>query len=193
MNYLAHAYLSFGNPPILMGQLIGDFVKGRQQYNYHQTIQDGIRLHRAIDAFTDAHPATHAAIQIFKPHVRRYAGAFVDIAYDYFLANDVRFFPTPVHLANFATQTYALVASYEPQLPQNFLPIFGHMQSKNWLYNYRLQEGVEKSFAGLAQRAQFIDTHTAVFDSFLVHEKQLQSCYDLFKEDVYQFAQHFLP
>ncbi len=192
MNYLAHAYLSFYNPPLLAGQMISDFVKGKQQYTYHEAIQKGIRLHRAIDAFTDAHPATHAAIAVFKPHVGRYGGAFVDIAYDYFLANDVRVFPSPNHLAMFATDTYALIAQEQSALPSNFVHLFGYMQSQNWLYNYRLHEGIEKSFAGLVRRAQFLDTHLAVFDSFLEHQQVLQQCYNVFVDDVRQFAQQFL-
>ena len=30
MNYLAHAYLSFGDPGILTGNMISDFVKGKR-------------------------------------------------------------------------------------------------------------------------------------------------------------------
>jgi acyl carrier protein phosphodiesterase len=30
MNYLAHAYLSFGEPDILAGNMISDFVKGKK-------------------------------------------------------------------------------------------------------------------------------------------------------------------
>ena len=31
VNYLAHAYLSFGDPEILTGNLISDFVKGKKK------------------------------------------------------------------------------------------------------------------------------------------------------------------
>ena len=58
MNYLAHAYLSFRHPGLLTGNMISDFIKGKKQYDYPDHIQLGIRLHRAIDAFTDNHPAT---------------------------------------------------------------------------------------------------------------------------------------
>jgi acyl carrier protein phosphodiesterase len=46
-------------------------------------------MHRAIDTFTDSHPAIHEAKKVFSPLVRLYAGAFVDVAMDYFLANDL--------------------------------------------------------------------------------------------------------
>lgn len=60
MNFLAHAHLSFNNPEILVGNLISDFVKGKKQYNYPQRIHKGILLHRAIDQFTDEHPANQS-------------------------------------------------------------------------------------------------------------------------------------
>jgi len=61
MNYLAHAYLSFNVPSILVGNMISDFVKGSSKLGYPVSIQKGIMLHRDIDAFTDTHPATAKA------------------------------------------------------------------------------------------------------------------------------------
>ncbi len=34
MNYLAHAYLSFNDPEILVGNMISDFVKGKKKFDY---------------------------------------------------------------------------------------------------------------------------------------------------------------
>ena len=87
MNYLAHAYLSFGDPDILAGNMISDFVKGKKKFEYPDRVQMGITLHRKIDEYTDAHPATHQAIKFLKDAAGPYAGAFVDIVYDHFLAN----------------------------------------------------------------------------------------------------------
>ena len=61
MNYLAHAYLSFNEPEILVGNMISDFVKGKKKFDYSPGVQKGIALHRAIDNFTDYHTATKAA------------------------------------------------------------------------------------------------------------------------------------
>jgi acyl carrier protein phosphodiesterase len=61
MNYLAHAWLSFHQPFVLAGNMISDFVKGKQQYAYPASVQQGIHLHRSIDAFTDSHPVTREA------------------------------------------------------------------------------------------------------------------------------------
>jgi acyl carrier protein phosphodiesterase len=39
MNYLAHAYLSFNQPEILVGNMISDFVKGKKKFDFAPGIQ----------------------------------------------------------------------------------------------------------------------------------------------------------
>ncbi len=93
MNYLAHAYLSFEITDITVGNMISDFVKGKQKFDYPLTIQHGIMLHRAIDGFTDTHPITREAKSFFKGAYGPYSGPLVDVVYDHFLANDPLRFP----------------------------------------------------------------------------------------------------
>ena len=74
VNYLAHAYLSFGDPDILAGNMISDFVKGKKKYEYPDRIQIGITLHRKIDEYTDSHPATGRPKSYLKKTAGPYAG-----------------------------------------------------------------------------------------------------------------------
>ena len=83
MNFLAHTYLSFTDEQIV-GNLIGDFIKNKKRDHLSEGIQQGITLHRAIDAFTDVHPKVLEAKTVFQPIVRLYSGAFVDVVFDYF-------------------------------------------------------------------------------------------------------------
>jgi acyl carrier protein phosphodiesterase len=93
MNYLAHAYLSFEITDITVGNMISDFVKGKQKLDYPIAIQQGIMLHRFIDSFTDSHAVTRQAKSFFKEAYGLYAGPLVDVVYDHFLANDPLRFP----------------------------------------------------------------------------------------------------
>ena len=56
MNFLAHLYLSGNDENIMIGNFIGDHVKGNNFLKYDESIIFGIKLHRMIDAFTDSHP-----------------------------------------------------------------------------------------------------------------------------------------
>src|SRR5688500_6235633 len=111
MNYLAHAYLSFNQPAVLAGNLISDFVKGKQQFLYSDEVRKGIVLHRAIDAFTDDHAASREARNIFKPYYRLYSAAFIDVTYDHFLANDLQQF-TDDSLSLFSQDVYTSMDKY---------------------------------------------------------------------------------
>ena len=146
MNYLAHAYLSFNQPHILVGNMISDFLKGVQKNGYAASVQKGITLHRAIDAFTDDHPATAKAKQVFRPAYRLYSGPIMDVVYDHFLATDETIFPAG-SLLQFATGVYQTLEEETVHLPQRFLPVFTYMKMENWLYHYRTTDGIAKEFA----------------------------------------------
>lgn len=188
MNYLAHAYLSFNHEPTLVGNMISDFVKGKQKFNYSTAIQQGITLHRAIDTFTDYHAATYEAKQFFKPVVGLYSGAFVDIVYDHFLALDVTQFPNPDALNTFAQNTYIQLQHNIDVMPEKFSNMVPYMQQQNWLCNYQFVWGIGKSFEGLVRRAKYIQSSATAFEAFQQHYQQLQQCYNHFFVDVKKMA-----
>lgn len=187
MNYLAHAFLSFGKPQILAGNMISDFVKGKQKLAYSEDIQKGIVLHRMIDTFTDAHAVTHDAKQYFKPAVGLYAGAFIDVVYDHFLALDETQH-TPEQLNNFAQLTYATLDGFKEIMPEKFARMFPYMKQQNWLYNYRTINGIEKSFGGVVRRAAYLDSSDEVFKAFIHNYAALQKCYEAFFPEIKTYA-----
>lgn len=180
MNYLAHAYLSFNREDILVGNMISDFVKGRKKYDYTSGILCGIELHRSIDEFTDSHPVTKEMKSIFKPHYGLYAGAFCDVSYDYFLANDKTIFATHETLLQFSLDTYKMLDNTSGLFPLAFGQMFPYMKQHNWLYNYRHTWGIEKSFGGLARRARYIEEAGTAFDLFVKNIDRMQEYYDDF-------------
>jgi acyl carrier protein phosphodiesterase len=191
MNYLAHAFLSFGHPEITVGNLISDYVKGKKQFDFIHGIQQGIRLHRAIDTFTDQHPATLEAKKIFQPHYRLYSGAFVDVVYDHFLASDNKEF-TDESLKKFTEQTFISVDPYSRDFPEKFAGMYPYMKSQNWLYNYQFRWGLEKSFGGLVRRATYITESETAFLLFEENYTALQGFYNAFMPEVKSFAEEKL-
>lgn len=187
MNYLAHAYLSFNQPAIVVGNLISDYVKGKKQFDYPDDIRRGIVLHRSIDTFTDEHPVTKRAKDIFRPYYRLYSGAFIDVVFDHFLANDKQQF-TENSLYQFSQEVYAILDSYQGHLPEPFRQIFPYMKKYNWLFNYRTRSGIERSFEGLTHRARYISESLPAFALFEQHYTQLQQQYTQFFPAVHQFA-----
>ena len=190
MNYLAHAYLSFDHEEILVGNLISDFVKGKKKFDFSEGIQKGITLHRSIDQFTDTHETTKKAKEIFRPCYRLYSGAFIDVVYDHFLANDEREF-TETSLQDFAEKVYTAIGPHVNYLPPRFAQIFPYMKMQNWLFNYRSKWGTEKSFEGVVRRAAYITESDTAASLFEENYHELQRCYQNFFPDLKLFARHF--
>ena len=188
MNYLAHAYLSFGQNNVLVGNMISDYVKGKKQYDYSGQIQAGIKLHRAIDDFTDTHLITKEVKSFFVKDYRLYAGAFADVVYDYFLANDRNEFVDDESLKIFSTETYTLLEKEQHHFPEKFLKMFPFMKSQDWLYNYRTNEGMQKSFGGLARRAEYIEETDTAYQIFLENKENIQGYYEIFFPEIKVFA-----
>ena len=187
MNYLAHAYLSFNQPEILAGNMISDFVKGKKRFEFDIKIQKGIALHRSIDAYTDEHAATKKAKEFLKPAVGLYAGAFIDVVYDHFLANDKNEF-SDESLLTFSTSVYTTLENYKSFLPAKFALMFPYMRSEDWLYNYKTMNGIAKSFGGLMRRAKYLDNNNLPFECFQKNYNELKYYYNIFFTDVKQFA-----
>jgi acyl carrier protein phosphodiesterase len=191
MNYLAHAYLSFNNPGILAGNMISDFVKGKRKYDYPQKIQQGIAVHREIDRFTDTHPVTKEAKEIFRPAYRLYAGPLMDVVYDHFLALDETEF-TDDSLKTFTINTYALLDQFTDQFPETFHRMYPYMKSQNWLYNYRYRQGIEKSLTGVVRRAKYLEESDTAYFLFNEYYDQLKNLYQLFFPELKLMTLNFL-
>lgn len=192
MNYLAHATLSFNIPGVLTGNMISDFIKGKKQFDYPAAIQKGIQLHRAIDAFTDSHAVTLQMKEYFRPHYRLYAGAFCDVVYDHFLANDINEFDTDDALKNFAATVYNQLDKDEPILPDYFKKMLPYMKEQNWLYNYKSYWGTRQSLQGLVRRSKYLTESDTAFEIFNTEYSQLQLLYNQFFPEIKLFAAHQL-
>ena len=158
MNFLAHLFLS-GAPAsatytdVLLGNFIADSVPGRQLENYPPAVQAGIRLHRAIDTYTDQHPVVRRATQrLRQAGYGKYAGVISDMFLDHFLARNFAGFSSET-LADFTQRVYALLTARQAEMPprvQHFLP---YMTGHNWLLHYAQPEGIARALGGLSRRA----------------------------------------
>lgn len=183
MNFLAHAYLSFGDPDILIGNMIADMVKGKQMEQFPERIQHGIYIHRHIDAYTDSHPVTLQAMEVFRSSAHKYAGPFLDVSYDHFLALDIDNEPQEGWNA-FAEKCYSQIESYADILPAKFCSMFMYMKSENWLVNYRYHWMIERSFNRLQQRAAYLPDNANIFADFEKHYNEIKESFDLFFPDL---------
>ncbi len=192
MNYLAHAYLSFNQPDILAGNMISDYIKGKKQFDFPPLVHKGIILHRAIDNFTDTHAATQELKSFFRPQYRLYSGAFADIVYDHFLANDKNEFESETILKQFAITTYQQLEQRSDLFPPPFQKMFPYMKQYDWLSNYGHAWAIERSFEGLVRRSAYLTESKIAFEIFKLHYSGMQNCYTRFFPDLKRFTEHQL-
>lgn len=189
MNYLAHAFFSGTNEDILLGNMMGDFVKGSSILDtFPDTIRKGIELHRSIDAFTDQHTATIKAKNYFRPVYGLYSGAFVDVVYDHFLANDAKYFPQENDVAKFSLKTFHTLDHHLDQLPKDFLQIYKYMKNENWLLQVKSMKGLETSINRLTRRMPDIENGAEAYRIFVQHYYELNQIYFEFIDDVENFV-----
>jgi acyl carrier protein phosphodiesterase len=154
MNFLAHIFLSGNNLEIMVGNFIGDFVKGAQMDDYPDNIRSGIRLHREIDRFTDTHPIVLKSKERLRPEFRHYSPVIVDVFYDHYLAKDWEQFSN-ITLEEYTHEFYNKIGQFKEVLPDSANHMLTYMKRDNWLYNYRLTEGIHRALSGMARRTPY--------------------------------------
>ncbi len=144
MNYLAHLYLSGEQEATMVGNFIGDYVKGKTYQDFPKNIQHGILLHRQIDYFTDSHPKFREAKKLLSDSYGLYAGIVIDLFYDHFLAKNWSTY-SPLTLREFTKYSHAVLLSHFKILPgkvKGFLPFL--IQHKR-LESYAKPTGIQHS------------------------------------------------
>lgn len=192
MNFLAHLYLSGENPGVMIGNFIGDFVKGRNlTERFDADIVRGIELHRGIDDFTDKHPQVRLSKKRLQTKYRHFSAVIVDIFYDHYLAAGwSRFHPLPLNV--FAAQAYEILESRRSELPPEVNAMLPYMIRGNWLVGYSYVEGIEKALGGMARRTKFDSRMEEAAADLREHYAEFSREFDAFFPEVLKFSATFL-
>lgn len=153
MNFLAHIYLSFEDDEITIGNFIADSIRGNKFKHLPERVQKGIKLHRYIDSFTDAHPTVRKSTKRLHKNYSHYSGIIVDIFYDHFLAKNWKSYsdkPLDLFVDNF----YDLLEDNYDILPLGVHRMMPYMISDNWIFNYSKMDGIARVLNGMNRRTK---------------------------------------
>lgn len=125
MNFLFHMLLSGDDDQILVGNFMGDFVKGPLAERFPERIRQGINLHRRIDSFASRAEPFQQSRRRLDPYYGLYRGVMIDLFYDHFLVAEWDNWsnePLDRYLARSRT---AIIESFEelPERLQKVVPI----------------------------------------------------------------------
>ena len=175
MNYLAHLYLSGNDTEILIGNFIADHLKGSLRNNYHGLFLKGIKLHHAIDSFTDSHPVVESSKARLRKHMNKFAPVVADVYYDHFLASNWQNFHHEA-LEVYATGIYNLLEENKSLLPDRTNYVLHYMRQQNWLTGYAELERLDRIFKNMSARTKYPNNmHQSV--------EILNKDYDLYKNE----------
>lgn len=156
MNYLAHIFLSGTDEAVVIGNFIGDYVKGRDYLMYPPNIRKGLVLHRKIDWFTDTNRIVQQSKKYFAPKYHKWAGIAVDILYDHFLIKNWEKF-CPVSLDEYKQDIFDVLQKYYPVMPERVKYFVSSFIQNDWIGSYSTQEGIVNILYRMSLRTPFPD------------------------------------
>ena len=180
MNYLVHLHLSDPEPLVRLGNLMGDFVKGRLENSpYPPEIIRGLRQHREVDSYSLTSPTVKISKERIDPAFGYFRSILIDVFYDHFLAcNWAQHADSS--LEDFAASIYHLLEEQHELLPDNLKQISPRMIQYNWLVSYREVDVMERALKRIGERLSRKNPLAEGFGELLKH-------YDELEEDCAQF------
>jgi acyl carrier protein phosphodiesterase len=179
MNFLAHTYLSGCNEEIIVGNFMGDYVKGKNYLLFPEQVMKGILIHRDIDSFTDMHEITRVSKQRIAAKYHKYAGIVIDIFYDHFLASLFDSYST-LPLSEFVNRSYDILKRNYKVLPDAVKRWFPTFLENNWMMAYTTVDGIELVLERMS-------ANTSLPDHSAYAVEMLREYYSIFKEDFIAF------
>lgn len=152
MNFLAHSLLGFDDPALIAGQFCGDFVRGSDLSHLPERVEQGIRLHRHLDRFTDTHSDLLAVRNQMSGVPRRFAGIVVDVLLDHYLARHWDQFSDRSLEAHSKMVNQAL-RSHQDVLPSSLRRFMQILAEEDILSNNRKLEAIELTLRRLSLRS----------------------------------------
>jgi len=151
VNFLAHFHLAWPDEGMVAGGLEGDYYKGALRGQLPEAIERGVRLHRAIDAYTDEHPVVASLRRDFPVGLRRYAGILIDLSFDHFLSKYWEHY-CDIPLGQFNARVYSALLAQEHALSDGSRRMLARMVEHDILGLYLDWETVPASAARIGQR-----------------------------------------
>lgn len=192
MNFLAHFTLSCGTEERLIGNFLADFLRKHEQNELPEPYQSGIRLHYAIDAFTDKHATVQEGIRLLRPRHHKYAPVVLDVLMDYILAqNWDQYFPNE-NLTDFSQRMYRTLEGHLDIMPERLQSWVPEMIADDWLPAYGTYEGLEYTFHRMKRRVSKPQHLDGTVDSLEKHQDALTKNFHLFYPEILAFFERVM-
>jgi len=191
LNYLAHLHIADHCQSSLLGNLLGDFVRGNPESQYPAYISQGVRLHRFVDSFTDSHPLVLESKSLFPQGVRRFSGIALDMFWDHCLAKRWGEFHS-VELSHFCHLAQNEIQIQVNQtLPDSFIRTSSAMWNGGWLESYQQLENIEFALNRMSQRRPTMGVLAECFPYLEKNYRDLNEVFTCFYPEILTASKRF--
>ena len=187
MNVRAHALLASPRPEVMLGSLIGDFVRGRIDSALPPDVRAGVALHRAVDGYTDSHEEVLAARRLFVPPFRRYAGILLDVWFDHLLARQWARFGEG-DLDDFSDRVRALLDANVEFVPERMRAFAAYLGANALPAAYRHTAMIGNVLHGMSHRLSRANPLADALPVLVALHAPLQQRFEAFFPDLRNFA-----
>lgn len=190
MNFLFHMLLSGADDQILVGNFMGDFVKGPLLDRFPERIRQGITLHRRIDSFASRDEWFQCSRRRLDPHYGLYRGVLVDLFYDHFLVREWGSW-SDEPFERYLARTRAVIEGQRAELPdrlQKLVPII----FEELLPSYGQLSGIGTALERMSRRVTRTNPLAGGEAELLRHYADLQADFHGFMPPVRSFAADFI-
>lgn len=181
VNYLAHFQLAGSQEGLILGALLGDFVKGpidqntfqhKPQYQHlPKYTLEGIQLHRRIDGYFDQQHRNLLSRKTVEPvqpqfkanNFRRYLPIVLDLLFDFFLTQHWHEHAEQ-SLDSFERMVLEVINLHQRQLPKPAFRLSSRLKEHQLLSRYGDLDLLRDICASIAKRLPAGNTLCEVFD-----------------------------
>jgi acyl carrier protein phosphodiesterase len=171
-------YLSGADDQLMIGNFMGDFVKGRLGGRFPPRIEQGLALHRRIDTYASRSDLFQQSRRRLDPSYGLYRGVLVDLFYDHFLAASWHNWSSE-SLAVYLARTGAVLSANSPLLPDRLQALLPYIFS-DLLPSYAKVSGIGHALARMAQRVRRDNPLAGGEAELLRHYADLQADFNAF-------------
>ncbi len=190
MNYLAHLFLAEDSADSIVGNFLGDFVKGPLDHGYSSEIIKGIITHRKVDSFTDSHERVLSSKKLITQSRRRFAGIIVDVSFDHFLAKNWSDYSN-LELNVFIRRVYDLLEQYKDILPEKLQSVIPKIIGEDWLGSYRNIDAVGIALNKISRRLKRDNSLAGAVEELISNYKVLEENFRVFFPDLIAFVEGY--
>ena len=191
MNYLMHLFLAGDDRESLVGNMMGDFVKGRLDDRYPPGIRSGIVLHRKIDSFAAGNRFFMQSKRQLDDSYGHYKGILFDIFYDHFLAKNWKEY-SEKPLEQYANEVYVLMLKNIFLMPEKSLIFLKYAMRTNRLISYATIDGIGEALSGMSRRTTFKSNMEFAVNDLKENYSLFENEFREFFEDAREFVKEYL-